>query len=134
MLETLLRRSEFRLGGSSKDNHHALKVGAPVIIELRKVVKIFESQAGRFAALKGVDLQIRSGEFISVVGKSGSGKSTLMNMITGIDRPTSGEVIVGETKVHKLSEGKMAKWRGRNIGVVFQFFQLLPTLSIKGMQ
>ncbi len=130
MLETLGRHSELHIGDYNEDNYHDLKVCAPVTIELRKVVKIFESEAGRFAALTGVDLQIRRGEFVAMVGKSGSGKSTMMNMITGIDRPTSGEVIIGETKVHKLSEGKMAEWRGRNIGVVFQFFQLLPTLSI----
>jgi len=81
-------------------------------------------------ALSGVDLQVDVGEFIAVVGKSGSGKSTLINMITGIDKPTSGEVLVGETPVHTLSEGRTAVWRGRHIGVVFQFFQLLPTLTV----
>jgi len=94
------------------------------------VVKTYESAAGKFTALKGVDLQVKPGEFVAVVGKSGSGKSTLLNMLTGIDRPTSGEVIAGQTAIHQLSEGKTARWRGRNVGIVFQFFQLLPTLTV----
>jgi ABC-type lipoprotein export system ATPase subunit len=100
------------------------------LIELRKVVKTYESEAGVFTALKDIDLQIDMGEFVTVIGKSGSGKSTLINMITGIDRPTSGEVLVGDAMVHTLSEGKLAEWRGRNVGVIFQFFQLLPALSV----
>ncbi len=100
------------------------------LIELHQVVKNFDTAAGTFAALKTVDLKVNQGEFVAVIGKSGSGKSTLINMIAGIDRPTSGEVFVGDTAVHKLSENKMAIWRGRNLGIVFQFFQLLPTLSI----
>ncbi len=100
------------------------------LIELHQVVKNFDTAAGKFTALKTVDLKVNAGEFVAVIGKSGSGKSTLINMITGIDRPTSGEVFVGDTAVHKLSENKMAIWRGRNLGIVFQFFQLLPTLSI----
>jgi putative ABC transport system ATP-binding protein len=100
------------------------------LISLRQVVKTFETAAGAFTALKGIDLQVKPGEFVAVVGKSGSGKSTLLNMITGIDRPSSGEVRVGDTPVHKLNEGQMAVWRGRNIGIVFQFFQLLPTLTL----
>jgi putative ABC transport system ATP-binding protein len=99
------------------------------LIDLRGVVKTFDSAAGRFTALKGIDLHINAGEFVIIVGKSGCGKSTLINMITGIDRPTSGEVIVGGTAVNKLNEGQTAVWRGRTIGVVFQFFQLLPTLT-----
>jgi ABC-type lipoprotein export system ATPase subunit len=86
--------------------------------------------AGDFTALKDIDLRVDTGEFVSVVGRSGSGKSTLINMITGIDRPTSGEVLVGDTVVHTLSEGQLAVWRGRNIGVIFQFFQLLPALTV----
>src|SRR6266498_5376606 len=100
------------------------------LIDMRQIVKTFQSTAGSFTALKGVDLQIDRGEFVAIIGKSGSGKSTLINMITGIDRPTSGEVLVGDTPVHMLSEGQMAVWRGKNLGVIFQFFQLLPTLSI----
>jgi ABC-type lipoprotein export system ATPase subunit len=100
------------------------------LIELRAVVKRYESAAGTFSALKGVDLRVQEGEFVAVIGKSGSGKSTLINMITGIDRPTSGEVHVAGTPVHTLREGEMAVWRGRALGIIFQFFQLLPTLSL----
>ena len=100
------------------------------LIELRRVVKTYESAAGKFTALKGVDLQVDTGEFVAVIGKSGSGKSTLINMITGIDRPTSGEVVVAGAPVHTLTEGQMAVWRGKNLGIIFQFFQLLPTLSL----
>ncbi len=99
------------------------------LIELRGVVKTFASAAGKFTALKGIDLQVNAGEFVTIVGKSGCGKSTLVNMITGIDRPTDGDVIVGGTAVNRLNEGQTAVWRGRTIGVVFQFFQLLPTLT-----
>jgi putative ABC transport system ATP-binding protein len=102
----------------------------PPLIYLREVVKAYETAAGPFYALREVDLQVDSAEFVAVVGKSGSGKSTLINMITGIDKPTSGEVLVGDTAVHTLNEGRTAVWRGRHIGVVFQFFQLLPTLTI----
>lgn len=98
-------------------------------IRLQQVVKTFKSTAGTFTALKGVDLQVQPGEFVSIVGKSGSGKSTLINMITGIDRPTAGAVMIGDTAVHALTEEQIAVWRGRAIGIVFQFFQLLPTLT-----
>jgi putative ABC transport system ATP-binding protein len=100
------------------------------LIELRSVVKSYQTAAGEFTALRGVTLQVDRGEFVAVVGKSGSGKSTLINMITGIDRPSSGTVLVGDTAVHTLSEGQMAVWRGKHVGVIFQFFQLLPTLTI----
>lgn len=100
------------------------------LIDLRGIVKSFKTEAGDFHALKGIDLTIERGEFIGVVGKSGSGKSTLVNMITGIDRPTRGEVIVNETAIHPLNEGQLARWRGVSMGVVFQFFQLLPTLTV----
>jgi putative ABC transport system ATP-binding protein len=99
------------------------------LIDLRDVVKTYETGAGGLTVLKDITLQVRPGEFVSVVGPSGSGKSTLLNMITGIDRPTSGEVFVGDQAVHALSENQLARWRGRNVGVIFQFFQLLPTLT-----
>jgi ABC-type lipoprotein export system ATPase subunit len=102
---------------------------ASSLIDLRQVVKSFDTSAGRFTALKSINLSVNKGEFIAVIGKSGSGKSTLLNMITGIDRPSAGEVWMGGTPVHKLSEGQMAVWRGCNLGIVFQFFQLLPTLT-----
>ncbi len=100
------------------------------LIELKQVTKSFEGGAGRFTALKQVSLSIAPGEFVSIIGKSGSGKSTLLNVLAGIDRPTSGEVFVAGTPVHRLDEGRTAIWRGRTIGVVFQFFQLLPTLTV----
>ncbi|MDO9087229.1 MAG: ATP-binding cassette domain-containing protein [Anaerolineaceae bacterium] len=100
------------------------------LIELHKVEKTFQSTAGNFRALKTVDLKINRGEFVGIIGRSGSGKSTLINMITGIDHPSVGEVLVGDTQVHTLNENQMAGWRGRNLGIVFQFFQLLPNLSI----
>jgi len=104
--------------------------GCPPLIRLCGVQKSYFTAAGEFPALKGIDLNIYAGEFVSIVGKSGSGKTTLINMIAGIDRPTTGEVWMGDTPVHKLSEGQMAVWRGRNLGIVFQFFQLLPTLTV----
>jgi ABC-type lipoprotein export system ATPase subunit len=100
------------------------------LIDLRKVVKTYKTEAGDFIALKGIDLTIDRGEFVGIVGKSGSGKSTLVNMLTGIDRPSSGEIHIAGTGIHALNEGQMAQWRGRNQGVVFQFFQLLPTLTL----
>jgi putative ABC transport system ATP-binding protein len=100
------------------------------MISLQNVTKAYETDAGPFWALKGIDLQIYPGEFVAVVGKSGSGKSTLINVFTGIDHPTGGEVVVARTRIRQLDEGRMAEWRGRKMGIVFQFFQLLPTLSI----
>jgi putative ABC transport system ATP-binding protein len=105
-------------------------MGTEGLIQLADVVKTYDTPAGSFPALNGVSLEVGGGEFVAVVGKSGSGKSTLVNMITGIDRPTSGEVWVDGTAVHELTEGQTAKWRGRSVGVVFQFFQLLPTISL----
>jgi ABC-type lipoprotein export system ATPase subunit len=103
-------------------------------IHMRQIVKTFNTPVGDFQALKGIDVDFRRGEFVSIVGKSGSGKSTLVNMITGIDHPTSGTVLIGDTYVHgpkgALNESQMARWRGRNLGIVFQFYQLLPTLSL----
>src|SRR5450759_2273702 len=95
-------------------------------IRLRGVVKSYKTGAGEVTVLKSISLDIYQGEFVGIVGKSGSGKSTLINMLTGIDRPSRGEVWVGNTAVHTLSEGQMAVWRGKHLGIVFQFFQLLP--------
>jgi putative ABC transport system ATP-binding protein len=99
------------------------------MISLHQVSKKYETPAGTFAALANIDLEIRAGEFVGVVGKSGSGKSTLLNMMAGIDRPSSGSVAVAGTSINELSENQLASWRGRNVGIVFQFFQLLPTLT-----
>lgn len=106
------------------------KQAPDALITLRGVEKEYKTAAGGFLALKGIDITVTSGEFVAVVGKSGCGKSTLINMITGIDRPTAGEVWVKGTLVSDLRENRIAVWRGHTIGVVFQFFQLLPTLTV----
>jgi putative ABC transport system ATP-binding protein len=100
------------------------------LIELRSVSKAYEAAAGTFLALKDINLEIQAGEFVAVVGRSGSGKSTLINLITGIDYPSSGEVYVASSPVHQLNQEQLAAWRGTNVGIVFQFFQLLPTLTV----
>ena len=100
------------------------------IIDLRDVAKRFVVGGSEIEILKHVSLQVNAGEFVAIVGPSGSGKSTLLNMITGIDRPTAGEVLVLGQPVHKLSENGLARWRGRSVGIIFQFFQLLPALTL----
>ncbi len=100
------------------------------LVEMRSVVKTFSNAAGEFTALRGIDLSLQEGEFVALIGKSGSGKSTLLNMLTGIDHPTSGEVIVDDVNLYVMSESKRSLWRGRNLGIVFQFFQLLPMLNL----
>jgi putative ABC transport system ATP-binding protein len=100
------------------------------LIEMCEITKVFKSPAGEAVVLKGVDVEIERGEFVSVVGRSGSGKSTLVNMLTGIDHPTRGTVRIGDTYIHRLSESNMSVWRGRHLGIVFQFFQLLPMLTL----
>jgi putative ABC transport system ATP-binding protein len=104
--------------------------GNDLLIELRSVYKAYKTPAGDFPALKNIDLTIDAGEFVVVLGKSGSGKTTLINMLSGIDRPSSGEVFIGDAAVHAFNESQMARWRGRTVGVVFQFFQLLPSISV----
>jgi len=99
------------------------------LIVVRKAGKSYETPAGAFPALQDVDLEVGAGEFVAVTGKSGSGKSTLLNLIGGIDRPTRGEVVVAGAAVHQTAEDALARWRGRTVGIVFQFFQLLPTLT-----
>jgi putative ABC transport system ATP-binding protein len=100
------------------------------LVELRGVTKTFETAAGSYQALRDVTLDVAPGEFVAITGRSGSGKSTLINMLTGIDRPTSGEVVACGAALHEMSENALAVWRGRNLGVIFQFFQLLPTLTV----
>jgi putative ABC transport system ATP-binding protein len=101
------------------------------MIDLRQVDKYYQSAAGDYHALKSIDMCICGGEFVSIIGKSGSGKSTLLNMITGIDRPTTGEVYVNSAAIHEMTENQLAGWRGENLGIIFQFFQLLPALNLK---
>lgn len=100
------------------------------LIALENVRKIYKTKAGPLEVLKGVSFNVNAGEFVAIVGPSGSGKSTLINMITGIDRPTDGEVYVAGERLTSMGENQVAKWRGKNVGVVFQFFQLLPTLTV----
>lgn len=100
------------------------------MIELTGVTRVFAGSNGNFTALNRIELKIAKGEFVAIVGKSGSGKSTLLNMFTGIDHPDSGAAIINGTRVHTLGESRLATWRGANVGIVFQFFQLIPTLSI----
>jgi putative ABC transport system ATP-binding protein len=100
------------------------------LVEVNDVVKSFKVGDGEVTILKGISFDVKQGEFVSIVGPSGNGKSTLLNMITGIDRPTAGEVIVTGREVHKMSENKLAAWRGEHVGIIFQFFQMLPALSL----
>jgi putative ABC transport system ATP-binding protein len=105
-----------------------------IILEMRDVVKVYSTAAGDFTALKGINMQIGAGEFVGIVGKSGAGKSTMLNMLTGVDDLTSGEVLVKSNSstisIHKMNEDAIALWRGQTVGVVFQSFQLLPMLSL----
>ncbi len=130
----------FGLGAETHRSGHITSLfmnsnsSAQPLIEMRDVVKVYSTAAGEFTALKGINLQIGSGEFVGIVGKSGAGKSTLLNMITGVDDLTSGSVIVNangsSVSIHDLSEDAVALWRGKTLGVVFQSFQLLPMLTL----
>jgi putative ABC transport system ATP-binding protein len=100
------------------------------LIRLKQVVKTFETAAGPFSALKGINLEVFPGEFLAITGKSGAGKTTLINMISGTDHLSSGEVWVGNAAIHKMNEGQLALWRGRSMGIVYQSFQLMPNLSL----
>jgi putative ABC transport system ATP-binding protein len=100
------------------------------IVQVRDVVKSFPVGDGEITILKGISFEVKDGEFMSIVGPSGNGKSTLLNMITGIDRPTAGEVIVTGREIHNMTENQLATWRGGHVGIIFQFFQMLPALSL----
>ena len=110
--------------GNGNGNGHA------PIVDVKDVVKSFSVGGSEITILKGISFSVANGEFVSIVGPSGNGKSTLLNMITGIDRPTEGEVRVGGNLVNKMSEDQLARWRGENLGIIFQFFQMLPALSL----
>jgi putative ABC transport system ATP-binding protein len=111
-------------------NRTDLPAQAEALIALRGVVKDYRTAAGAFRALKGIDLDVYPGEFLGVIGKSGAGKTTLVNMITGVDGLTAGSVYVAGAEVNTLDENELALWRGRTLGVVYQTFQLMPTLSL----
>jgi putative ABC transport system ATP-binding protein len=119
---------------SVPDPNQKNQAGQFSLIQMQDVVKVYSTAAGDFSALKGINLQVDSGEFVGIVGKSGAGKSTLLNMITGVDDLTSGEVIVNTNgsavSIHNMSEDAIASWRGYNLGVVYQSFQLLPMLTL----
>lgn len=101
------------------------------MIDMHGIIKTFKNAAGEVTVLKGIDLTIYRGEFVSLVGKSGSGKSTLLNMITGIDHPTQGRMVIGGTDIYTgVTESQRSRWRGQNLGIVFQFFQLMPMLTL----
>ncbi len=114
------------------DNHSGIvnPNGNGRIVDINDIVKTFPVGDSEVTVLKGLSLDIDNGEFISIVGPSGNGKSTLLNMITGIDRPTDGEVIVTGREIHNMTENQLAAWRGEHVGIVFQFFQMLPALSL----
>lgn len=106
------------------------KNAAPPIIQIRNLDKTYRTPAGEFIALQGVSLDVRPGEFVAVLGKSGAGKTTLINALAGIDHPDSGTITIDGTPIHTLGEDRLARWRGDNLGVVFQFFQLLGNLTL----
>jgi putative ABC transport system ATP-binding protein len=112
----------------NKDNNGSNGTGP--LVQVKEVIKSFPVGGGEITVLKGISFDVKNGEFVSIVGPSGNGKSTLLNMITGIDRPTKGEVIVTGREVHRMSENKLAAWRGQHVGIIFQFFQMLPALSL----
>ncbi len=108
----------------------AIKNGKENVVQVLELVKSFPLGGSQVTVLKGISFDVHPGEFVSIVGPSGNGKSTLLNMITGIDRPSAGQVIVTGREVHRMSENQLAAWRGKHVGIVFQFFQMLPALSL----
>jgi putative ABC transport system ATP-binding protein len=100
------------------------------IVQVTDLVKSYQVGDDEVAVLKGISFSVEQGEFVSIVGPSGNGKSTLLNMITGIDHPNEGDVIVGGQRVTRMSEDQLARWRGGNVGIIFQFFQMLPSLTL----
>src|SRR5579863_9446413 len=117
------------MGSIEAAGHNRQFAGTAPLIELRSIGKSYQTPAGEYPVLREINLEIMAGEFVAITGKSGSGKSTLLNLIAGLDSPTKGELIVARTPIHRMAENALARWRGKTIGVVFQFFQLLPTLT-----
>lgn len=118
------------ISNTVKNSSPAYEGNSPALLQLKGVDKVYPSAAGGFPALKNINLEVYPGEFVAIIGKSGAGKSTLVNMITGVDRVSAGEVWVGGVPVHRLGEDQLAQWRGQNVGIVYQSFYLMPTLSL----
>jgi putative ABC transport system ATP-binding protein len=112
------------------DAHPSAAADVSPLVRLDNVYKTYHTKAGNFDALRGITLNVARGQFVGIAGKSGAGKSTLVNMISGIDQLTSGQIWVQSTPVHRLGESQIAPWRGRNVGIVYQSFELMPTLSL----
>ncbi len=119
-----------RTGTRQFENQKTEASSPQPLIRLRGLVKSYRTHAGSFDALKGIDLNVQAGEFLAIIGRSGAGKTTLVNMITGVSHPSQGEVWMEDTPVHRLNEDQLALWRGRNLGVIYQSFHLMPTLSL----
>ena len=130
LVDTLRAGFDVRMGPRPHGEEHPSVPVAP-IISLRGVEKVYRTGRVEFPALRGVDLDVDPGELVAIVGPSGSGKSTVLNVISGIDRPTSGDVVVAGRDLLDLDEEQLAVWRGEQVGIVFQFFQLLPTLTAR---
>jgi putative ABC transport system ATP-binding protein len=118
------------MGATNGNGHSGQTNGNGQIVQVKNVVKSFWVGGGEITILKGISFDVKKGEFVSIVGPSGNGKSTLLNMITGIDRPTDGQVVVTGREITKMSENQLAAWRGEYVGIIFQFFQMLPALSL----
>jgi len=124
--DTTLPADTKHANGNGKNGNN----GNGPLVQVKDVVKTFPVGGGEVTVLKGISFDVTNGEFVTIVGPSGNGKSTLLNMITGIDRPTRGDVIVTGREVHKMSENQLAAWRGQHVGIIFQFFQMLPALTL----
>ena len=125
-----MKKHAGRQMNSSGSNHRDTNSGNNTVVQVKDVVKSFPVGDGEITILKGISFDVKKGEFVMIVGPSGNGKSTLLNMITGIDRPTAGEVVVTGREVHNMDENELAIWRGETVGIIFQFFQMLPSLTL----
>jgi putative ABC transport system ATP-binding protein len=126
-------RNPFRSNGKTPDTEATPPPplnGRTPLIQLRGLRKSYQTAAGEFFALNGIDLDVYSGEFLGIIGKSGAGKTTLINMLTGVDRLTSGEVWMEQQPIHRFDENRLATWRGRNVGIIYQSFYLMPNLTL----
>jgi len=130
MLRPIFRQPNSAAGGTSQPVIACPVVPGQALIDLRQVVKVYPSLAGPVTALKGIELSIQTGEFVVITGKSGAGKTTLINLLAGLDRATSGEIHVAGAPLHRMGMEQIAGWRGQTVGVVFQTFELIPSLSL----